>query len=209
MVVLLTVLLLHMFLTYGAIVKFIGGLSPVTFFSKMREIWVFGFSTGSSSATIPVTLKTAEKRMGVSSSSASFTVPLGATINMDGTAVMQGIATIFIAAIYGVDLTMGQLTTVVITATLASIGTAGVRGAGIVMLAMVFQQVGLPLEGIALLMAVDPILDMVRTAVNLTGDTAVTATVANRNGMLDKAVFDTPVDMQIDAEQSELESKAV
>lgn len=202
--VLLCMLILHCFVTYGVIVKLVGGLNPFTFFSKMREIWLFGFSTGSSSATIPVTLKTVEKRMGVQSSSASFTIPLGATINMDGTAVMQGIATIFIAAIYGIDLTFAALTTVVVTATMASIGTAGVRG--LIMLSMVFSQVGLPAEGIALLMAVDPILDMVRTAVNLTGDAAVTVSVANRNNMLDKTVFDTPISDLLEKEEQELEN---
>lgn len=204
--VLLTMLLLHCFITYGAIVKFIGGLNPAMFFSKMREIWLFGFSTGSSSATIPVTMETAEKRMGVQPSSASFTIPLGATINMDGTACMQGAATIFVASIYGIDLTMAALLTVVVTATMASIGTAGVRGAGIVMLSMVFHQVGLPIEGIALLLAVDPILDMIRTAVNLTGDTAVTVAVAKRNNMLDEDVFNTPLEV-LQARESAEDSK--
>tara|TARA_B100000749_G_C18447346_1_gene474800 strand:- start:3186 stop:4514 length:1329 start_codon:yes stop_codon:yes gene_type:complete len=206
-IVLVSMLLLHIVVTYGAVVKFVAGVSPKMFFSKMKEIWVFAFSTGSSSATIPVTMKVVEKRMGVSSSSASFTIPLGATINMDGTACMQGIATIFVAAIYGIDLTFAALATVVVTATMASIGTAGTRGAGIIMLSMVFSQVGLPLEGIALLMSIDPILDMLRTATNVTGDSAVTLAVASRNGSLDKEVFNTPLKQQLDAE--DIEEKGV
>jgi Na+/H+-dicarboxylate symporter len=147
------------------------------------------FSTASSNATIPVTLETAEHRLGVDNSIASFTVPLGATINMDGTAIMQGVATVFIAQAYGIELGMVDLVTVVVTATLASIGTAGVPGVGLVMLAMVLRQVNLPVEGIGLIIGVDRLLDMARTAVNVTGDATVTCIVAKSEGQLDSEVF--------------------
>ncbi|MGI9277046.1 MAG: dicarboxylate/amino acid:cation symporter, partial [Endozoicomonas sp.] len=137
----------------------------------------------------PVTLRTVEKRMGVKNEVAAFVVPLGATINMDGTAIMQGAATVFIAQAFGVDLAMGDYMMVIVTATLASIGTAGVPGVGLVMLAMVLQQVGLPLEGIALIMGVDRLLDMIRTAVNITGDSVVSCIVAKSEGSLDLAVY--------------------
>src|SRR5690606_21546582 len=133
----------------------LGGLNPVPFFSKIRALMTFAFSTSSSSATIPVTLSTAERRLGVSNSVAAFTVPLGATINMDGTAIMQGVATVFIANVYAVDLGLTDYLMVVLTATLASVGTAAVPSAGLIMLAMVLQQVGLPVEGIALIVGID------------------------------------------------------
>lgn len=129
------------------------------------------------------------RRMGVSNKVASFTIPLGSTINMDGTAIMQGAATVFIAQAFGVDLSMGDYLMVIVTATLASVGTAGVPGVGLVMLAMVLQQVGLPLEGIALIMGVDRLLDMVRTAVNITGDSVVTCIVAKSEGEMDLKVY--------------------
>ena len=158
----------------------------------MRAPVSFAFSTASSNATLPVTLETAEGRLGVHNSIASFTVPLGATINMDGTAIMQVVATAFIAQAYGFDLSMAQYLTVVLTATLASIGTAGVPGVGLIMLAMVLRQVGLPVEGIALIIGVDRLLDMVRTAVNITGDAAVTCIVARGEGQLDSEVYEAP-----------------
>src|SRR5690606_38221753 len=133
--------------------------------SKIRALMTFAFSTSSSSATIPVTLSTVERRLGVSNSVAAFTVPLGATINMDGTAIMQGVATVFIANVYAVDLGLTDYLMVVLTATLASVGTAAVPSAGLIMLAMVLQQVGLPVEGIALIVGIDRLLDMMRTAV--------------------------------------------
>jgi hypothetical protein len=138
----------------------------------------FAFSMSSSSATIPVTLNTLETRLGVRNSVAAFTVPLGATINMDGTAIMQGVATVFIANVYGIDLLLADYLTVILTATLASIGTAAVPSAGLSMLAMVLGQVGLPVEGIALIIGIDRLLDMLRTAVNVAGDGAVTCVVA-------------------------------
>jgi len=185
----LFVLLLHGTGTYMILLKALGRLNPVRFFKNMRAVHVFAFSTASSNATIPVSLETVEHKMGVNNSIASFTIPLGATINMDGTAIMQGVATVFIAQAYGMDLAMSDFLVVVLTATLASIGTAGVPGVGLIMLAMVLEQVGLPVEGIALIIGVDRLLDMVRTAVNVTGDATVTCVVAKSEGQIDEAIF--------------------
>jgi DAACS family dicarboxylate/amino acid:cation (Na+ or H+) symporter len=184
-------LLLHLVVTYGLMLR-IAGLSPFKFFGQMRAPMSFAFSTSSSSATIPVTLNTLETRLGVQNSVASFTVPLGATINMDGTAIMQGVATVFVANVYGIELAFGDYVTVIMTATLASIGTAAVPSAGLIMLAMVLGQVGLPVEGIALIIGIDRLLDMLRTAVNVAGDGAVTCFVARSEGALDLAVFNDP-----------------
>ena len=188
--VVVAALLIHWSVTYGAILRFIGKLNPIPFFIKIKEVMLFAFSMASSNATIPVTLNNVENKMGVKNSVASFTVPLGATINMDGTAIMQGVATIFIANVYGIDLTTTDLLLVVATATLASIGTAGVPGVGLIMLSMVLLQVGLPVEGIALIIGVDRLLDMMRTAVNVTGDAAVTCTVAVGEKALNHETFD-------------------
>ncbi|MEZ9176550.1 dicarboxylate/amino acid:cation symporter [Vibrio kanaloae] len=185
-------LLLHGLVTYSAMLKGFTGLSPITFLRKMEDAIMFAFSTASSNATIPVTMETAKNRMGVDNKVASFTVPLGATVNMDGTAIMQGVATAFIAQAYNIDLMMGDYLMVILTATLASVGTAGVPGVGLVMLAMVLNQVGLPLEGIALIMGVDRLLDMIRTAVNITGDSAVTIIVAKSEGAFDETRFNDP-----------------
>ncbi|OLQ94655.1 sodium:dicarboxylate symporter [Vibrio ponticus] len=185
-------LLLHGLVTYSVMLKGFTGLSPITFLRKMEDAIMFAFSTASSNATIPVTMETAKHRMGVENRVSSFTVPLGATVNMDGTAIMQGVATAFIAQAFNIDLTMMDYLMVIMTATLASIGTAGVPGVGLVMLAMVLNQVGLPLEGIALIMGVDRLLDMIRTAVNITGDSAVTIIVAKSEGALDEARFNDP-----------------
>lgn len=190
--VLTATLLIHGLVVYSLFLKVFTGLSPLKFLKKMEDAVMFAFSTASSNATIPVTMETATHRMGVKNRVASFTVPLGATINMDGTAIMQGVATAFIAQAYGIDLTMGDYLTVILTATLASIGTAGVPGVGLIMLAMVLNQVGLPVEGIALIMGVDRLLDMIRTAVNITGDTAVSVIVAKSEGDLDEAMFNDP-----------------
>ncbi len=158
----------------------------------MRSALALAFSTASSGATMPVTLRTVEKRLGVDNSVASFTVPLGATINMDGTAIMQGVATVFIAQAYNIGLGLDGYLTVVLTATLASIGTAAVPGVGLVMLVMVLNQVGLPVEGIGLIIGVDRLLDMTRTATNVTGDAMVTTVVANSENFLDKDIFNDP-----------------
>jgi Na+/H+-dicarboxylate symporter len=185
----LGVLVLHASLTYSLLLRMLAGLDPITFLRKMRDPLALAFSTASSNATLPVTLETAEHRLGVDNSIASFTVPLGATINMDGTAIMQGVATGFIAQAYGIDLGPSGYLMVVLTATLASIGTAGVPGVGLIMLAMVLRQVNLPVEGIALVIGVDRLLDMVRTAVNVTGDAAVSCIVAKSEGRLSAEVF--------------------
>lgn len=185
----LFVLVLHATGTYMLILRFLGRLNPVRFFKNMRTVHVFAFSTASSNATIPVTMAAVENRMGVNNSIASFTVPLGATINMDGTAIMQGIATVFIAQAYGIDMVATDYLMVILMATLMSIGTAGVPGVGLIMLAVVLSQVGLPVEGIGLVIGVDRLLDMVRTAVNVTGDATVTCIVAKSEGQIDEAVF--------------------
>ena len=190
--VLIGVLLLHLFVTLQGTLILFSGLNPMTFLQKMRSTQVFAFSTSSSNATIPVTLRTVTQRLGVDRSVASFTVPFGATINMDGTAIMQGVATVFIANIYGVELGIGGYLTVILMSVLASIGTAGVPGVGLIMLSMVFSQVGLPLEGIGLILGVDRLLDMVRTAVNVSGDGVVSCIVAKSEGKLDRAVYDNP-----------------
>src|SRR5690606_5181851 len=182
-------LALHQFGIYSLVLKFFSGLSPLTFFKNVRPAILFGFSTASSNATMPVTMNVAEKRLGIDNSIASFTVPLGATINMDGTAIMQGVATVFIAQAFNVDIGIGGYLAVIATATLASVGTAGVPGVGLVTLAMVLQQVGLPVEGIALIIGVDRLLDMIRTAVNVTGDCVVSTVVAKGEGLLDLAVY--------------------
>ena len=189
---LLGVLLFHGFVVYGLVLRTLTPLSPSMLRQKMRRVWAFAFSTSSSGATLPVTLRTVEKRLGVNKSVAGFAVPLGATINMDGTAIMQGVATVFIAQVYGIDLTSSQLLMVVLTATLASIGTAAVPSAGLIMLSLVLTQAGLPVEGIALILGVDRLLDMVRTAVNVTGDATVSTVVAYHEGQLDEVVFNDP-----------------
>lgn len=190
--VLIGSLAFHFFITMMIVLKLFSGLSVRTFLAKMREVQIFAFSTSSSNATIPITLRTVTKRMGVDNSVASFTVPFGATINMDGTAIMQGTATIFIANIYGIDLGVTEYLTVILMSVLASVGTAGVPGVGLIMLSMVFAQVGLPIEGIGLILGVDRILDMLRTAVNVGGDAAVTAIVAKSEDKMDVAIYNDP-----------------
>jgi Na+/H+-dicarboxylate symporter len=182
-------LILHATITYSTLLKVMTGLNPIIFLKKMRDTAIFAFSTASSNATLPITLETVTKKMGVKNSIASFTVPLGATINMDGTAIMQGVATVFIAQVFNVDLTLSDYLMVILTATLASIGTAGVPGVGLIMLAMVLDQVGLPVEGIGLIIGVDRLLDMTRTAVNVTGDSMVSIVVGKSEGQFDESVF--------------------
>ncbi|WP_339897457.1 dicarboxylate/amino acid:cation symporter [uncultured Gilvimarinus sp.] len=181
------VLLLQAVVVYPSLLKLLAGLNPLIFLRKMYPVMVFGFSTASSNATLPVTMSTVEGKLGVDNKAASFTLPLGATINMDGTSIMQGVATVFIAQAYGIEVGIMGYLMVVLTATLASIGTAGVPGVGMVTLAMVLQQAGLPVEeGIALIIGVDRLLDMIRTAVNITGDAAVTTVVAKSEQLLDE-----------------------
>lgn len=179
-------LLIHSIIVYGGAVALLGKRNPIWFFKNFFPAQVVAFSTASSAATLPISLKTAQEKLKVPESISSFTQSLGATINMDGTAIMQGAAVIFIAQAYGIDLSMGQLLTVVLTAVLASIGTAAVPGAGLIMLAMVLTSVGLPVEGIALVLGVDRLLDMVRTAVNITGDAACAVVVSQSEGSLGK-----------------------
>lgn len=178
MLVVVLALIIHAVLTYGSSVYLFARKSPLWFFKGFSPAMGVAFSTSSSNATLPVSMETAQKNLRVPESVSSFVQPLGATINMDGTAIMQGVATIFIAQVYGVDLTLAELGTVVITAVLASIGTAGVPGVGLIMLAMVLQSVGLPVEGIGLILGIDRLLDMARTAVNITGDAACAVIVA-------------------------------
>ena len=180
------VLLIHGLVVYPSLLYFFTKINPYWFFNKLRPLMIFAFSTSSSNATMPVTLKTVTEDIGVDKKIASFTIPLGATINMDGTAIMQGVATVFIANAYNIDLSTMDYLMVILTATLASIGTAGVPGVGLIMLAMVLSQVGLPTEGIALILGVDRILDMLRTVVNVTGDSAVSTIVASSEKALNK-----------------------
>ncbi|MBE9548701.1 MAG: dicarboxylate/amino acid:cation symporter [Proteobacteria bacterium] len=191
-VLVLTVLLVHGLIVYPSILILFAGLNPLTFLKKMRPAMMFAFSTASSNATIPVTMETVEKRIGVNNRVASFTIPMGATINMDGTAIMQGIATGFIAQFYGIDLSLSQYLMIVVMIIMASIGTAGVPSVGLVILAGVLANVGLPTEGIALILGVDRLLDMTRTAVNITGDAAVTTIVAKSESELDMTVYHDP-----------------
>ena len=190
--VLIGALMIHLFVTLMIILKVFSGKSPAMFLKKMREVQIFAFSTSSSNATIPVTLRTVTDKLGVKNSVASFTIPFGATINMDGTAIMQGVATVFIANAYGVHLGLTGYLTVILMSVLASIGTAGVPGVGLIMLSMVFTQVGLPVEGIGLILGVDRLLDMTRTAVNVSGDAAVSVIVAKSEKKLDNAIYDDP-----------------
>lgn len=186
-------LIIHATVVYGSLFKVFSGLSVITFYKKFLPAMSVAFSTASSGATIPVSLDIAENKLGVSKDICSFTIPLGSTINMDGTAIMQGVATFFVAQVYNVPVTFSMLLTVVLTATLASIGTAGVPGAGALMLAMVLQSVGLPLEGIGLIMGVDRLVDMARTAMNVTGDAACTAIIAKSEGELDVEIFNSEI----------------
>jgi Na+/H+-dicarboxylate symporter len=190
MATVLGALVLHVLIVYVGLLRGLGRLSPTQFFRKLEPVMAVAFSTSSSNATLPVTLETVEHRMGVSGPVASFALPLGATVNMDGTSIMQGVATVFIAQVYGVALGVQDLILVVLMATLASIGTAGVPGVGLVTLAMVLRQVGLPVEGIGLILGVDRLLDMARTVVNVTGDAVVTVVVARAEGELDLERFD-------------------
>ncbi len=177
-------LIIHAVVVYGGLLKGFTKMSPLKFYKKFLPAMSVAFSTASSNATVPVSLEIVEKELGVSKNIASFTIPLGATINMDGTAIMQGIAVFFIAQVYGYELTFSMMLTVILTATLASIGTAGVPGAGTIMLSMVLQSVGLPIEGIGLIMGIDRLVDMARTAINVTGDAVCTTVVAKQEGEL-------------------------
>ena len=171
------VIFIHLCIVYLPFVKYLGKVKIRHFLNGIKQIALFAFSTSSSSATIPITLQNLSKNFSIKKKVSAFTVPLGATINMDGTAIMQGMATVFIANIYGIDLILTDFISIIITATLASVGTAGVPGVGMIMLGMVLTQVGLPLEGIAIVMGVDRLLDMLRTSLNVTGDAMVTIVI--------------------------------
>ena len=191
-VTVILVLVIPASIVYPTLLMWLAKINPLKFYKKMREPMLFAFSTSSSGATLPATLRTGEKKLGVDNSIASFSVPLGATINMDGTAIMQGVATVFIAQYFHVDLVFTDYLMVILTATMASVGTAAVPGVGLIMLTMVLTQVGLPVEGIALIIGVDRLLDMTRTAVNVAGDAMVATTVAHSEKKLDRSVFDDP-----------------
>jgi len=183
--------ILHVIVVYGGLLKFVARLNPIRYFQGSVEPAVVAFTSTSSAGTLPVSMMAVERNLGVSRSVSSFVLPLGATINMDGTALYQGVCAVFIAQAFGVDLSLGQYVTIILTATLASIGTAGVPGAGLIMLSLVLTSVGLPLEGVALIAGIDRILDMARTATNVAGDCAVSCVVARSEGELDQAVYDT------------------
>ena len=189
MIGVLLALCVQCFVVYLGLLKIFSGLNPFKFIRNFFPVMAFAFSTATSNATIPMSIDTLAKKMGVSKRISSFTIPLGATINMDGTAIMQGVAVVFAAQAFGIALTPADYVTVIGTATLASIGTAGVPSVGLVTLTMVFNSVGLPVEAIGLIMGIDRILDMARTAVNITGDAVCTTIVAHQNNAIDKEVF--------------------
>ena len=183
-------LMLQGFGVYQILLKLLTGLNPIKFIKKFFPVMAFAFSTATSNATIPLSIETLDKKMGVSKRISSFTIPLGATINMDGTAIMQGVAVVFVSQAFGIPLTLTDYLTVIATATIASIGTAGVPSVGLITLSMVFTSVGLPVEGIALIMGIDRILDMTRTAVNITGDAVCTTIIAHQNKELRWEVYE-------------------
>ena len=189
MIAVLIALAIQCFGVYQILLKLFTGLNPVKFIRKFFPVMAFAFSTATSNATIPLSIDTLYKKMGVSKKISSFTIPLGATINMDGTSIMQGVAVMFAAQAFGIQLTPMDYVTVIGTATLASIATAGIPSVGLVTLTMVFNSVGLPVEAIGIIMGIDRILDMARTAVNITGDAVCTTIVACQNGAVDKEVF--------------------
>lgn len=181
-------LLVQLILVYMVLLTVFTRVNPINFLKKFAPVMTFAFSTASSNATVPVNIKTLEE-MGVDRKISSFTIPLGATINMDGTAIMQGVAVVFIANAYNIDLTAADFATVILTATIASVGTAGIPSVGLITLSMVLQSVGLPVEGIAMIMGIDRILDMARSAINISGDATGTIIVANSVGSFDKEKY--------------------
>ncbi len=205
---LVSALFLHLFVTLMLLLWLLARLDPFAFMAKIRPAQIFAFSTASSNATIPVTFRCVTQRIGADNSVASFTVPFGATINMDGTAIMQGVATVFLANVYGIQLGIFGYLTVIGLAVLASIGTAGVPGVGLVMLTMVLNQVGLPIEGIALILGVDRLMDMIRTVVNITGDAVVSTIVAKREGKLDMDIFNDPDAGMLTGDELEIDLEA-
>lgn len=197
-VVIIFALLFHALVTQMIILKAFTGLNVKTFLKKARTAQLFAFSTSSSGATIPVTLRTAQERLGIDKAVSSFSVPFGATINMDGTAMMQGVVTVFIANLYGIELGLVGYLTVILTAVLASVGTAAVPSVGLVMLTLVFEQVGLPVEAIGIVYGVDRLVDMVRTSVNVTGDLVVSTIVAKSEDRIDLEIYNNPAAGMVD-----------
>ncbi len=191
-VAVLLVLFIQLLAVYPLMLSLLGRLNPLVFFKKMYTAMLFAFSVSSSSASIPLVLRTVEYKLGVSNRVAAFIVPLGSTINMDGTAIMQGVATVFIANIYGIHIGLMGYIMVIAMATLASIGTAGVPSVGLITLSLVLNQVGLPAQGIALIIGVDRLLDMVRTAVNISGDSMIACLIGKSENALDQAVYQDP-----------------
>lgn len=189
--VLIAALAFHLYVVLMIILKVFTNLNPYIFLKKMRDTQIYAFSTSSSNVVIPITLRTITKKLGVDNSIASFSIPLGATINMDGTAIMQGVATIFIANIFNIDLNLTSYVVIIFMAVLASIGTVGVPSSGLIMLTMVFEQVGLPVEGIALILGVDRLLDMIRTAVNVSGDAVVSIIVAKSENKFNENIYNS------------------
>ncbi|MFK4763859.1 dicarboxylate/amino acid:cation symporter [Desulfobaculum sp. SPO524] len=181
--------LVHILVVYGGGVALVARLNPLRFFRGILDAQLVGFSTSSSSGTLPATIRCTEQNLGVSKPIASFILPLGATINMDGTAIYQGICAVFVAQAYGVDLTAANYATIVLTATLASIGTAGIPGAGLIMLSLILSALGLPMEGLALIAGIDRILDMARTTVNISGDAMTSLIVARSENEVDLSTY--------------------
>ncbi|WP_212629343.1 dicarboxylate/amino acid:cation symporter [Pseudomonas sp. KB-10] len=181
----------HMLLIYGGLIGGLARLSPLRFFRGIAPALAVAFSTSSSSGTLPVSIECARKNLGVSQGVAGFVLPVGATINMDGTAIYQGVLALFIAQAFGIDLNAGQYLMIILTATLASVGTAGVPGAGLIMLGLVLTSVGLPLEGVALIAGIDRILDMARTTVNVAGDLMTTTLVGSSEKELDREIYNS------------------
>ncbi len=189
-VLVIVVLLIHFFGSFYIFLTLFSNLNPFIFYKKLKQLLIFTFSTSSSNASIPYTLDIVTKKYGVDKSFSSFSIPLGATINMDGTAIMQGCAAYFLASYYGIALEFTDYLTIIATATLASIGTAGIPSAGIIMLSVILEQIGIPLEGVALLLGVDRLLDMMRTSINVAGDTCITCIVAKSEGLINTKIFE-------------------
>ena len=182
--------IIHVIFVYGSGVALVARLNPVKFFKGIVDAQAVAFTTTSSSGTLPVTIRCTQENLGVSKSVASFVLPMGATVNMDGTAIYQGVAALFVAQASGIDLTMSNYITLILASTLASIGTAGVPGAGLIMLSVTLSSIGLPMEGIALIAGIDRILDMARTSVNVTGDSMTALIVAKSEGEFDREIFE-------------------
>lgn len=203
MIAVILALAVQCLVVYQIMLKVTTGLSPFVFLKKFFPVQAFAFSTATSNATIPMNIDTLYEKMGVSKRISSFTIPLGATVNMDGTSIMQGVAVVFVAQAFGIHLSLANYITVIATATLASIGTAGVPSVGLITLTMVFNSVGLPVSGISMIMGIDRILDMIRTAVNITGDAVCTTVVAYQNGDVNKDVYYSDVKKDLEEAHSE------